>query len=83
MSSSAASYPSTLDFYREDKPQSINKVDPTKAFNEKLNGRVAMLGLLIGVATEAITGKGIVEQVWSFNQVTSGLDFSVIVNFFS
>ena len=42
-----------------------------------------MLGLLIGVATEAITGKGIVEQVWSFNQVTSGLDFSVIVNFFS
>ena len=83
MSSSTASYPSTLDFYREDKPQSINKVDPTKAFNEKLNGRAAMLGLLIGVATEAITGKGIVEQVWSFNQVTSGLDFSVIVNFFS
>ena len=83
MSSSTASYPSTLDFYREDRPQSINKVDPTKAFNEKLNGRVAMLGLLIGVATEAITGKGIVEQVWSFNQATSGLDFSFIVNFFS
>ena len=83
MSSSSASYPSTLDFYREDKPQSINKVDPTKAFNEKLNGRAAMLGLLIGVATEAITGKGIVEQVWSFNQVTSGLDVSFRVNFCS
>ena len=83
MSSSTASYPSTLDLYREEKPQSTNKIDSTKAFNEKLNGRVAMLGLLIGVATEAITGKGIVEQVWSFNQVTSGLDFSVIVNFFS
>ena len=83
MVSSTASYPSTLDFNREDNPQSIKKVDPTKTFNEKLNGRAAMLGLLIGVATEAITGKGIVEQVWSFNQATPGLDFSVIVNFFS
>lgn len=83
MTSSSASYPSTLDFYREDKPEAIRTVDPTKAFNEKLNGRAAMLGLVIGLATEAITGKGIIEQVWSFNQATAGIDFSFIVNFFS
>ncbi len=83
MTSSTASFPSTLDFYREDQPQVAKKVDPTKAFNEKLNGRAAMLGLLIGVTTEAITGKGIVEQVWGFNQATAGIDFSFIVNFFS
>ena len=85
MSSSSASYPSTLDIYRENKPQAIKKVDQTKAFNEMLNGRAAMLGLVIGVATEAITGKGIAEQVWSFNQATAGFafDFSFIVNFFS
>ena len=69
MTFSTTAFPSTLDFYRDDNPQEIKikKVDPTKAFNEKLNGRAAMLGLVIGVATEAITGKGIVEQVWSFN----------------
>ena len=44
-----------------------------------------MLGLVIGVATEAIAGKGIIEQAWSFNQATAGFafDFSFIVNFFS
>ena len=42
-----------------------------------------MMGLVIGLATEALTGKGIVEQVWSFNQATAGIDFSFIVNFFS
>ena len=83
MTSSTTTFPSTLDFYREDAPQEAKKVDPTKAFNEKLNGRAAMLGLVIGVATEAITGKGIVEQVWSFNQATTGIDFSFLVNFFS
>ena len=83
MTSSTTTFPSTLDFYREDAPQEAKKVDPTKAFNEKLNGRAAMLGLVIGVATEAITGKGIVEQVWSFNQSTAGIDFSFLVNFFS
>ena len=30
---------------------------------ERLNGRIAMLGLLIGVFTEAITGNGIVTQI--------------------
>ena len=83
MTSSTTTFPSTLDFYREDAPQEAKKVDPTKAFNEKLNGRAAMLGLVIGVATEAITGKGIIEQVWSFNQATAGIDFSFLVNFFS
>ena len=83
MTSSTTSWPSTLDFYRTDKPESTKSVDPTKAFNEKLNGRVAMMGLVIGLATEALTGKGIVEQVWSFNQATAGIDFSFVVKFFS
>ena len=30
---------------------------------ERLNGRVAMLGFVIGLLTEAITGHGIVSQV--------------------
>ena len=38
--------------------------DSTKVFSEKLNGRAAMLGLAIGLATEALTGKGILDQVF-------------------
>ncbi len=30
---------------------------------ERLNGRLAMLGFLIGVAIEAITGQGILQQL--------------------
>ena len=44
--------------------------DPYKLFSEKLNGRAAMLGLGIGLAVEALTGKGIVEQVAMFNQAS-------------
>ena len=57
--------------------------DPQKIASEKLNGRAAMLGLLIGLVVEAATGKGIVEQVWSFNQSTKGIDFSGLLSFFS
>jgi len=32
---------------------------------EMLNGRMAMLGFVIGLATEAITGVGIVGQIGS------------------
>jgi Chlorophyll A-B binding protein len=35
-------------------------------FNEKSelwNGRIAMLGFVIGVATEFITGQGILQQI--------------------
>ena len=32
---------------------------------ELLNGRLAMLGFVIGLATEAITGVGIVGQIGS------------------
>jgi hypothetical protein len=32
---------------------------------EVLNGRLAMLGFVIGVATEAITGQGILAQIRS------------------
>ncbi len=40
--------------------------DPTKVFSEKLNGRLAMLGLTIGLATEWLTGQGIIQQVFGF-----------------
>ena len=30
---------------------------------ERFNGRAAMLGIVIGVLTEAITGQGIVHQI--------------------
>ncbi len=33
------------------------------AFAEKWNGRLAMLGFVIGVATEFLTGQGILSQV--------------------
>ena len=39
-------------------------IDQTKVFNEKLNGRLAMLGLTIGLVTEALTGNGIIQQVF-------------------
>ena len=45
--------------------------DPYKSFSEKLNGRAAMLGLAIGLAVEALTGKGIIEQVSIFNQAST------------
>lgn len=32
-------------------------------FAEKWNGRLAMLGFVIGVATELLTGQGILSQV--------------------
>ena len=30
---------------------------------ELLNGRLAMLGITIGIATEVLTGKGIITQI--------------------
>jgi len=30
---------------------------------ELLNGRLAMLGITIGIATELLTGKGIITQI--------------------
>jgi hypothetical protein len=32
-------------------------------FAENLNGRLAMLGFVIGVATELLTGQGILSQL--------------------
>ena len=37
--------------------------DPVNLYTERLNGRMAMLGLAIGVTVEALTGKGILDQV--------------------
>lgn len=33
------------------------------AFAENWNGRLAMLGFIIGIATELLTGKGILSQL--------------------
>ena len=33
------------------------------AFAEQLNGRLAMLGFVIGLGTELLTGQGILSQV--------------------
>jgi hypothetical protein len=33
------------------------------SFAENWNGRVAMLGFVIGIATELLTGKGILAQL--------------------
>ena len=38
-------------------------------FSEQLNGRAAMMGFVLAVATEAITGQGIVGQLNSFAKV--------------
>ena len=46
--------------------ENTKTIDQTKVFNEKLNGRLAMLGLTIGLVTEAITGNGIIQQVFGF-----------------
>jgi hypothetical protein len=35
-------------------------------FSETLNGRLAMMGLAIGFATELLTGKGILAQLGLF-----------------
>eukprot|EP00178_Gracilaria_changii_P025534 TRINITY_DN78674_c0_g1_i1.p1 TRINITY_DN78674_c0_g1~~TRINITY_DN78674_c0_g1_i1.p1 ORF type:complete len:104 (-),score=22.98 TRINITY_DN78674_c0_g1_i1:133-444(-) len=41
------------------------------AFSENLNGRAAMLGFLLAVVTEAITGKGILGQVGSIFEIVN------------
>ena len=39
---------------------------------ENLNGRLAMLGFLIGVAIEALTGHGILQQLADVAQLSQG-----------
>lgn len=39
------------------------------AFSENLNGRAAMMGFVLAVVTEAITGQGIVGQVGSLAKI--------------
>lgn len=41
------------------------------AFSEQLNGRVAMMGLLLGLVTEMITGRGMVGQLSSIFEIWS------------
>jgi len=39
---------------------------------ERLNGRLAMLGFLIGVAIEALTGHGILQQLADVKLLSQG-----------
>lgn len=39
------------------------------AFSEQLNGRAAMMGFILALATEALTGKGIIGQIASIGEV--------------
>ena len=48
-------------WYQESAATQIRSERHQKA--ELLNGRVAMLGFVIGLVTEAITGQGIVRQI--------------------
>ena len=41
------------------------------AFSEQLNGRAAMIGFVLALSTELITGKGIVGQVGSIFEVVN------------
>ena len=52
---------STDSWYQDAAAAQIKSEQLEKA--ELLNGRAAMLGFVIGVLTEAITGHGIVSQV--------------------
>ena len=52
--------------------ENTKTIDQTKVFNEKLNGRLAMLGLTIGLVTEALTGNGIIQQVFGFFKSSIG-----------
>ncbi len=38
-------------------------------FSEQLNGRAAMMGFILALVTEAITGKGIIGQIASIGEV--------------
>ena len=64
------------------KQQHVFIPDPYKTFSEKLNGRAAMLGLLIGLVVEAFTDRGIVEQVGASNRA-SVLDLSPLTDLLS
>ena len=46
-----------------DKPKIEKIPQGFTGFSEQLNGRAAMMGFLLAVVTEAITGKGIIGQV--------------------
>ena len=64
------------------KQQHLFIPDPYKTFSEKLNGRAAMLGLLIGLVVEAFTDRGIVEQVGASSRA-SVLDLSLLTDLLS
>ena len=58
----SASQPQTQDQWFQDSAASQIKGERLVRA-ELINGRVAMLGFVIGVATEALTGHGVLSQI--------------------
>ncbi len=50
------------DQWLQHRAQELILIDQLKRV-ERFNGRAAMLGILIGIATEALTGAGIAHQI--------------------
>lgn len=50
-------------------PEDMSVPQGFTAFSEQLNGRAAMLGFVLAVVTEALTGKGMVGQLNSLAKV--------------
>ena len=55
----------------EDKPQLQKIPQGFTLFSEQLNGRAAMMGFILALTTEAITGKGIIGQVSSIFDIVN------------
>jgi hypothetical protein len=56
------SNPTAYDKWLEHRAEQLILLDQLKRA-EIFNGRAAMLGIVIGIATEALTGSGIVHQI--------------------
>jgi len=55
-------YPQASDkWFQDSAARAIHQEQLTRA--ERFNGRAAMLGFVIGILTEALTGQGIIHQI--------------------
>lgn len=61
--------PAAISMMADEKPPKIPQ--GFTAFSELLNGRAAMIGFVLAVATEALTGKGVIGQVASIFDISN------------